>query len=132
MSVPFIVDRYGKVRWYLLVDGTKYAIQRLRNGNIGFGVAEQAKVVEYTMMGAKVGEWSVGPEFRDIHHDVFEKENGNFLVTADKVGIDTIEDFIVELDRRTGAIVKTWDLRQVLPRRSTFISDRETGFTSTP
>lgn len=81
--MPFIVDRYGNVRWYLQAEGTKYAIQRLRNGNIGFGTSEQAKVLEYTMLGEKVREWSVAPEYRDIHHDVFEKEDGNFLVTAD-------------------------------------------------
>ena len=120
---PFVADRFGNVRWYLRVDGRKYATQRLQNGNIAFGMADLAKVVEYTMLGAKVGEWSVPPEFRDIHHDVFEKDDGNFLVTVTKVGIDTVEDFIVELDRRTGAIVKTWDLRQVLPRRTTFFAD---------
>jgi len=123
MRTPVFADRYGNVRWYLLVDGRKYATQRLHDGNIAFGLADQAKVVEYTMLGAKVGEWSVGAEFRDIHHDVFEKDDGNFLVTVSKVGIDTIEDFIVELDRRTGSIVKTWDLRQVLPRRATYFAD---------
>jgi arylsulfate sulfotransferase len=123
LSIPFIVDRYGHVRWYLQAEGTKYAIQRLRDGNIGYGVSEQAKVVEYTMLGLKVDEWPVGPEFQDIHHDVFEKDNGNFLVTANKAGIDTIEDFVVEVDRRTRALVKIWDLRQILPRRSTFIAD---------
>ena len=109
-------------------DSTKYGLQILRNGNIGFGLAEQSKVAEYTMLGQFVNEWSVLPEFTNIHHDVFEKENGNFLVTADKVGIDTIEDFIIELDRGTGAIVNTWDLRQILPRRSTLIHDDRDWF----
>ena len=49
-------------------------------------------------------------------------------MTADKVGIDTIEDFIIELDRGTGAIVNTWDLRQILPRRSTLIHDNRDWF----
>ena len=99
--------------------------RRLRNGNIAFGHRlDPAKVVEYTMLGADGSvNGRLPPEFRDIHHDVFEKDDGNFLVTVNKVGIDTVEDFIVELDRRTGAIVKTWDLRQVLPRRSTFFAD---------
>jgi len=122
-GLPFIVDRYGNVRWYLQVAGVKFAVQRLQNGNIAFGHSTQAKVFEYTMLGQMIREWPVAPEFRDIHHDVFEKHDGNFLVTVSKVGIDTIEDFIVELDRRTGATVKTWDLRQILPRRSTFFAD---------
>ena len=51
-NVPLIVDRYGDIRWYLLVDGTKYGLQILRNGNIGFGLAEQSMVAEYTMLAS--------------------------------------------------------------------------------
>ena len=123
-SMPFIADRY---RQCALVSAgrrpevrnstaaeRKHRLRHLRSGE--GGRVHDAGPRRY-------GEWSVAPEFRDIHHDVFEKDNGNFLVTVNKVGIDTVEDFIVELDRRTGAIVKTWDLRQVLPRRSTFFAD---------
>jgi arylsulfate sulfotransferase len=80
------------------------------------------------MTGRLVREWSVLPEFHNIHHDVFEKPNGNFLVTADKIGIDTIEDFIIELDRSSGAIVNTWDLRQILPKRPTLVRDDRDWF----
>jgi len=127
-NMPVIVDRYGNIRWYLTVGGAKYGLQVLRNGNIGTGIAESSSVVEYTMFGELVHEWSVLPLFHNIHHDVYEKENGNFLVTADKVGLDTIEDFIVELDRQTGAIVKTWDLRQILPKRGTLVQDSRDWF----
>lgn len=125
---PVIVDRYGNIRWLLLATGTKYGLQILRNGNIGYGHAEDSSVVESTMLGRVVKKWSVLPDFYNVHHDVFEKDNGNFLVTADKVGLDTIEDFIIELDRASGAIVRTWDLRQILPKRSTLVQDSRDWF----
>jgi arylsulfate sulfotransferase len=125
---PVIVDRYGNIRWLLLANGTKYGLQILRNGNIGYGHAEDSSVVEYTMLGRFVKQWSVLPDFYNVHHDVFEMNNGNFLVTADKVGLDTIEDFIIELDRATSAIVRTWDLRQILPKRSTLVQDSRDWF----
>ena len=40
-------------------------------------------------------------------------ENGT-LVTVDKVGTDTVEDFIIEVDRNSGLIGNVWDLREIL------------------
>ena len=50
------------------------------------------------------------------HHDYFEMGNGNLLVASDDFNNDsgTVEDYIVEIDRTTGAIVKTFDLKNIL------------------
>lgn len=50
------------------------------------------------------------------HHDYYEMENGNLLVASDDFNNDygTVEDYIVELDRNTGEIIKTWDLKNIL------------------
>lgn len=42
------------------------------------------------------------------HHDYYEMPNGNLLVASDDFnsGKGTVEDYIVELDRETGKIVK--------------------------
>ena len=50
------------------------------------------------------------------HHDYFEMANGNLLVSSDDFNSDagTVEDYIVELDRQTGEIVKKFDLKKVL------------------
>ena len=50
------------------------------------------------------------------HHDYFELPSGNLLVASNDFNNDdgTVEDVIVELDRNTGKIVKTWDLKDIL------------------
>ena len=87
------------------------------NGNVGFGAPGngQGKIYEYSMTGRIIQVYDVYPEFENIHHDVFEMPNGNLLVTVNKVGIDTIEDHILEIDRISGSIQNVWDLREVLP-----------------
>ena len=50
------------------------------------------------------------------HHDYYEMENGNLLVASDDFNNEdgTVEDYIVELDRTTGKVIKTFDLKKVL------------------
>ncbi|MDA8808160.1 aryl-sulfate sulfotransferase, partial [Flavobacteriaceae bacterium] len=117
--LPFMVDPFGKIRWYStgFSNTGKYALQKFKNGNIGFGVVGggQGKIYEYSMTGQIIQIYDVFPEYENIHHDVFEMPNGNLLVTVDKVGIDTVEDHILEIDRISGSIQNVWDLREVLP-----------------
>lgn len=126
--VPLIVDRYGDVRWYLDIPEQKYGLQRLANGHFAFGLTKEARIDEYTVLGELLGSWYVPPEFRDIHHDVYEMESGNLLVTVNRTDGDTSEDVIIEIDRTTGALATVWDLREVLPRRTTFIHDDHDWF----
>ena len=48
------------------------------------------------------------------HHDYFEMDNGNLLIASDDFDNDsgTVEDYVVELDRDTGNIVKEFDLKK--------------------
>lgn len=111
---PVMADVFGKVRYLLLTDNTqKRGLQKFANGNIGFGNSN-GFVQEYSWMGELVGEWSVGPGFRNIHHDVYELPSGNFLVTVSEAGADTVQDVILELDRETGEIVTLWDMKDSL------------------
>ncbi|MEM9057321.1 MAG: aryl-sulfate sulfotransferase [Pseudomonadota bacterium] len=121
---PLIVDRYGDIRWFLddPEGGVKYGLQILANGNLAYG-SRADQVEEYTPLGELANAWTVQPTYEDIHHDVYEMENGNFLVTVNEVGADTVEDIIIELDRSTGEIATVWDLRPLLPRRTTLLDD---------
>ena len=118
-NTPFMVDPYGKIRWYSVgfTKSSKYALQRFKNGNIGYGKnsAGEGLVLEYTLMGELVKKYSFYPEFETAHHDVYEMLNGNFLILVNKVDSDTIEDHIIELDRNSGMINNIWDLREILP-----------------
>ena len=117
--IPFMVDPYGDIRWYSegFTKTGKYALQRFKNGNIGFGRSGngQGSIFEYTMMGELIKEHSFYPQFENAHHDVYEMSNGNFLIAVNKVGIETIEDHIIEMDRYSGNINNIWDLREILP-----------------
>jgi arylsulfate sulfotransferase len=117
---PFMFDAAGAIRWYL--DFTQHpnlsnlfyddGVERLANGNLYFGDRSTGRIVEMDMLGRIVNTWAM-PGY-DFHHHVIEKPSGNFLLTVDKQGAATVEDYIIEIDRTTGAIVREWDLNQAL------------------
>ncbi len=129
-QMPFMFDEFGDVRWYLdfrtsptlatlfFDDG----MERLQNGNLYFGDVNSGAIYEIDMLGRVQNTWPL-PGYT-FHHNVQEKPNGNFLVTVTKNGLATTEDFIIEIDRATKQIIRTWDLRASLdaPRR-TLIAD---------
>jgi arylsulfate sulfotransferase len=114
-GAPFMVDRNGMVRWYLDVPEGKYGLIKLKNGNFAYGLPKQDKIVEYSWMGELKNTWNLGSNYTGVHHDLVEKPNGNFLVTVDKVGIATVEDHVIELDRESSEVVKVWDMLPLLP-----------------
>ena len=117
-QLPFIFDAAGDVRWYL--DLTQHptlselfyddGIEMLTNGNLYFGDGNSGQIVEMNFLGEVVNTWPMpGYEF---HHNVIEKPNGNFVATVTKLAANTIEDYLIEIDRQTGDIIREWDLNQ--------------------
>lgn len=112
-------DVNGDVRWYL----TNYAlwkIDRLENGHLLVSTERlinspyyMTGLYEMDLLGKIYNEYSLEGGY---HHDYYEMENGNLLIASDDFNNDsgTVEDYIVELDRKTGEIVKTFDLKDVL------------------
>lgn len=112
-------DINGDVRWYL----THYAIwdnTRLKNGNMLVSTERlintpyyMTGLYEIDMFGKIYKEYSLPGGY---HHDYYEMPNGNLLVATDdfdnKYG--TVEDYIVELDRKNGKIVNKIDLKKIL------------------
>jgi arylsulfate sulfotransferase len=113
---PFVFDSFGDIRWYLDCRTSpelntllyENGIERLQNGNLYFGNANTDKIYEIDMLGKIITGWDM-PGY-NFHHNVQEKPNGNFLVTVDKNGISTVEDFIIEIDRTSKQIINVWDL----------------------
>lgn len=115
---PAGYDKNGNVRWYL-TKNYKWEFNRLSNGHILLGnddlISEpyySMGLVEMDMLGKIYFEYNIPGGY---HHDVFELNNGNFLVTSNNFEGGTIEDYVVEIDRNTGAIVKSIDLYDLLP-----------------
>lgn len=112
-------DVNGDVRWYF----TNYAlwkIDRLENGHLLVSTERlinspyyMTGLYEMDLLGKIYTEYSLEGGY---HHDYYEMESGNLLVASDEFNNDdgTVEDYIVELDRLTGDVVKTFDLKDIL------------------
>lgn len=112
-------DVNGDVRWYL----TNYAlwkIDRLKNGHLLVSTERLVNspyymtgLYEMDLLGKIYTEYSLEGGY---HHDYYEMENGNLLIASDDFnsGEGTVEDYIVEIDRKTGKVVKEFDLKDLL------------------
>ena len=121
-AVAFMYDPQGSIRWYLNLpdSGRTSAPERFENGNLIYGFEDT--LYEYTMLGEKVREWDLSGYTH--HHEIIEKPDGNLIVAVDKEGLETIEDFAIEIERESGEIVREWDFRESLDiDRQTFIDD---------
>lgn len=113
-------DVNGDVRWYLDQQAT-WEINRLQNGHLLLSTERLANTPYYTiglyemdLLGKVYAEYDLPGGY---HHDYFEMPSGNLLIATNDFDNEhgTVEDVIVELDRATGNIVKTFDLKDVLP-----------------
>ncbi|MDX1640567.1 MAG: aryl-sulfate sulfotransferase, partial [Balneolaceae bacterium] len=136
---PFIFDSFGDIRWYgdfrsdPVLDKLNYndGMERLQNGNFYFGFAEPReveaehadKIYEMNMLGEIINIWEM-PGYT-FHHEVHEKPNGNFVVTVDKIGEPTVEDYIIEIDRNSGEIINEWNLNESLDNTRRVLTDDE-------
>jgi len=134
---PFMFDSYGRIRWYLDFSnhptlGTLFydvGVERLANGNLYFGsggndagAAPDNRIYEIDLFGNVLNTWEM-PGY-GFHHEVYEKPNGNFLVTVNRLGAPTTEDIIIEIDRQSGEIINEWDLKESMQYgRTTWTTD---------
>ena len=122
---PFMFDSFGDIRWYLdfsshsTLNNMFYddGMERLQNGNLYFGDGSTGRIYEINMLGEILNTWPMSGF--SFHHEVTEKPNGNFLVTVNKNGANTVEDHIIEIDRNSKQIINVWDLRESLDQNRT-------------
>lgn len=111
-------DVNGDVRWYLTINSI-WEVNRLQNGHLLLSTERLVNspyymtgLYEMDMLGKIYKEYSLEGGY---HHDYYEMENGNLIVASDNFANGkTVEDYVVELDRETGKIVKTWDISSIL------------------
>lgn len=116
-SLPVAYDFNGDVRWYLSTN-MSWAPIMLENGHLLLGTNKLISSPYYTTGLYEIDYLGkIHSEFKipgGYHHDVFEMPSGNLLIgTSDFNG--TVEDVIVEMDRITGEIIKTWDIADYIP-----------------
>ena len=126
--IPLMVDNYGDIRWLLdfsthpVFKRLQYenGIKRLRNGNFYFADFNSYRICEVDLAGRIVHIWDLGSTPYAFHHDIYEKPNGNFVLSVSKTGsirtdgAASIEDYIIEVDRESGNVLTEWDLKQSL------------------
>lgn len=115
---PVAYDKNGNVRWYL-TKNFKFDFTRLSNGYILLGNSELMKTPYYSsslyemdLLGKIYFEYLIPDGY---HHDVYEMTNGNFLVLSNDFESGTLEDVIVEIDRDSGEIIKSFNLYDLFP-----------------
>jgi arylsulfate sulfotransferase len=136
-KIPFMMDDYGDIRWLsdyssdsaLKMLSYNNGIARLRNGNFFFGDISTNKIYEVDLLGDVLHSWGLSGYV--FHHEVLEKPDGNFLVSATNPssthadGSSTIEDYIIEIDRQSANVVNAWDLKESLDEyRTTLTTNR--------
>lgn len=122
-------DNYGEVRWWLDMGYSK-GMTMLQNGNIllssaneGPDVTSTSGVVEVDMLGFVHNEYEIDGGY---HHDGFELENGNLIILTSNLKSNTIADYIIEINRKTGKVVKDWNLKEIVEKIDpNLISDEE-------
>ena len=124
-------DINGDVRWYL-TETLTWDIQRLNNGHLLLSTNRlmnnpyyMTGLYEIDLLGKIYYEYSLEGGY---HHDVFEMPNGNLLVATNNFKSDTVEDYIVELDRTTGDVVKEIDLTDILDVKTGKNEDYSTDY----
>lgn len=117
---PFAFDTQGHVRWYLSETYASYGYFPLTNGH--FIVMESDIMIQtYEKPHAQLlYEMDFLGRVHQIyviengaHHEVIEKTpGGNLLVLTNSID-EHVEDVVQEIDRNTGEIVKSLDMREI-------------------
>ena len=110
-------DYNGDIRWYSNVP-LGFSPDFLENGHLIIGsdriVSDpyySISLYEMDLTGKIYKEYYLPGGY---HHDLVELESGNLLVLSNDFD-GTVEDIVVELDRTTGDIIKTWDIGDYIP-----------------
>ncbi|MGV3467240.1 MAG: aryl-sulfate sulfotransferase [Heyndrickxia sp.] len=128
---PIGFDTNGDIRWY----SSRYnshVFKLLKNGHLLFLSKDSNsgnaynRLFEMDFAGKvynvyKLSQTNSMSETSDIektlvHHDAIELPSGNLLLTVSDGGGKYVEDTMIEIDRKTGKIVKTIDLKDILPK----------------
>lgn len=139
LSVPFMADADGEVRWVLDWKecpemhhfGAQCGAHPMKNGHYVLADWNDHRVVEVDMLGTIIRKWNLKSMGYEFHHEIMEGKNGNFLIAVSrddaKLPDDVtrrIFDFIIEFNPDMSRIVNEWDLGGMLDKdRLCFLGD---------
>ena len=114
----YALDSEGDIRWCYQGGGTM-GVHPLQNGHLLVPMPFTIKT-SYYKEGMQEIDLSGRVYARYVipggqHHDFVELPSGNLLVASDAPDLSTVEDWVVELDRASGEVVWSLDMKDLLP-----------------
>lgn len=117
---PFAYDENGDVRWYMSMTTGSYGVFPLSNQRLIYQTDEALTPTEEKPHTTQMYEMDyLGRAYQvyyvknGVHHEVIEKiPGGNLFVLTSSIEGHT-EDVVQEIDRETGEIVKSLDMREI-------------------
>ncbi len=116
-NLPVAYDYNGDMRWYINTP-LGFGPDFLENGHLLIGTDRIISDPYYTTglyemdyLGKIYKEYYIPGGY---HHDAVELPSGNLLVLSNDFS-GTVEDIVIEIDRTTGEVVKTWDIADYIP-----------------
>jgi arylsulfate sulfotransferase len=109
--VVFDID--GNIRWYS-TQASYQVFTKLQNGRFLRTYTEDQEgdvLLEEDLLGKIYAIYNVAD---GVHHDAYELPNGNFLITSSDLRSNTTKDTLIEVDRKSGHIVRSFDLKDIL------------------
>lgn len=112
----FAVDTYGDIRWY--TNSYYHDIQVLENnhlliGGMISGFTLSSSIFEIDFLGRKYADYNIESGFLNTF---YLKNDGNIIIPSSNFDRDTASDYIIEVDSKTGKIVKTIDVFKLLEK----------------
>jgi len=113
----YAVDAHGDVRWYSSISN-EHVFTRLKDGHIVFATKKMNQyndLLEMDLLGKVYNAYTINGDHDIGSNDAIELPNGNLLLTLYDDS-KHIEEDLIEINRQTGHIVRTIDMKKVLPK----------------
>lgn len=120
---PYAFDREGTIRFYIARQPKPYGLHFLSDGHFlfaeknvlmpSFGNPHSGQILEMDLLGRVHRIYNVE---NGLHHDASEMTPGGNIIAAGSSLEHSNEDMVMELDRRTGKVVKQVKLGDVFDK----------------
>ena len=117
MGAIYALDSAGDMRFYTEMGGT-LGVHQLRNGHLCIPTSTVLHPTYYKSGLMEIDLTGKIYQVYDVpggqHHDFVELPNGNLLVASDREDFSTVEDYVVEINRKNGKVVWELDMKDLI------------------
>lgn len=114
-SIGILYDLNGNVRWYSEFNNDSNIIE-IKNNSIFVFPNGNGILKKFDFTGKKKNTWDLEIfGYTRPHHDIFIKENGNFLILVSKINETLINNHLIEIEPKKEILINEWDLRDFFP-----------------